>query len=288
MTTAPNVAQSSNFNDQPPLGSHPGGNRARCSEEVGRALIRAILRPQWNAHIPSCTVVSGTRSDLERIHSLLAGEPCLQPSGGRSPLVAIRLPQEPISARSFLKQLSKALTGTAPNGSNTDILFQAQCSMSRKNVSIIALCGLDEVLADQKPKAIDRFFKSSLPSLRPYGSGRAVNIVITCSPQHMELFTASTPLWHRCIFKQIEIYEAKPDDGTGDLTDFIAIGPNIWGKGQTLQQAREKMESVDGYEVDEYEIWHVHESCEVNELGTLMTDKGHSRPQKLYQVSNGR
>jgi hypothetical protein len=252
---------------------------------VGRALARTILRT-WNDRIPSRTVVSGACSDLEPIPSLLAGEPSLQPSSGKSPLVTIELPQEPISAQSFLQQLCERLPGKAPTGSHTDILRHAQNSMRLHGVSTIAISGLGEALAGQKPKAIERFFESILPPLRPNGSGQAVNIVITCSPKHTEMFAAYKGLWDRWAFKQIEIYEPTPDPG--DLTDFIAIGPNIWGKGKTLQQAREKMESVDGHEVDEYEIWLVHESCEVNELGDLRYDKGHSRPQKLYEVSCGR
>lgn len=289
MSTEKSLGKSTLSEIPPPLGSSLDDGRGRCSAEAGRALIQTILRRPWSQCLPSCTVVSGTRSDLERIHSLLAGEPSLQPSSGKSPLVSIELPPEPIFPRAYLNALCQELTGAAPDGSLEDVLRHAQRNLCEQSTSIIAVTGLDDALAGRNPIATDRFFKLILPSLRPEESGRDLNFIITCDPKYMNIFAASDALWDSCTFTQIKISDVKPDDsGNGDLTDFVAIGSFVWGKGRTAQEARANMENADGNEVGEYEIWHAHKSCEVGEHGKLLTKWGHSRPQKLFEVSCGR
>src|ERR1019366_3471076 len=98
--------------------------------------------------------------------------PTLSTGHHAAPLVSIQLPREPISAPSFLKTLCEALTGTAPNGSDTDILGQVQLSLYQHCVSIIAVAVPDEALAGQTSEAIDSFVESILPLLKPCGAGR--------------------------------------------------------------------------------------------------------------------
>lgn len=62
-------------------------------------------------------------------------------------------------------------------------------------------------------------------------------------------------------------------------THYIATGPGVWGKSNTIEQAEKNMAKIYGSMPRCWTVHHVHKSATVNDMGGFTQDKGNEPPK---------
>jgi hypothetical protein len=72
---------------------------------------------------------------------------------------------------------------------------------------------------------------------------------------------------------------------------FLVIGPNVWGKGNTPDEAKQKAALLLGgspFKLRKYMVFLVSEESAVDEYGMITTPMDEAGPIELYRVIDGK